>query len=347
MTTILKTKNLIINLSKSSDLDNIHLLHSDSEIMKYLGHGKTYTKDESRIWLEKIISYQNRNGFSFYAVFEKVTNQYVGRAGIIHLGFDEKQSEIEICYALHKKYWNKGYGTEIAKALIQHGLNNLNFTKLVAVTHPGNIASRRILEKSGMRYIKRALYNNIEVSFYNIKKNNTDFNEIKLIPAVTNDLEIIKNLARFYAYDISEFYGDEPGWEMEDDGLYGVGIDFDQYFNTLDCFPFIIRYKNEIAGFAIIDKKGSSNSIDFNMAQFFILRTYKGKHIGKYSAHYCFNKFPGTWEIMVMPGNESAYQFWKSIIRDYTNNNFIEYTKILSHGERNLFKFSSEKNDVD
>lgn len=171
----------------------------------------------------------------------------------------------------------------------------------------------------------------------------TNFNQVKLIPATLNDLPIIKNLGRFYAYDISEYYGDEPGWEMEDDGLYGVGIDFEKYFSQNDCFPFLIRFKNELAGFAIVDKKGSDESIDFNMAQFFILRTYKRKGIGKYCAYLCFDQFPGTWEVMVMPGNEGAYPFWKSIIKDYTHNNFEEYTRTLTHGERNIFKFTSEK----
>ena len=193
-----------------------------------------------------------------------------------------------------------------------------------------------------MRYVKQSLYNDINVAFYEIKKNNTDFNQVKLIPATLNDLPIIQNLARFYAYDISENYGDEPGWEMEDDGLYSIGIDFKKYFESKDCFPFLIRYKNELAGFAIVDKKGTNETIDFNMAQFFVLRLYKGKGIGKHIAHQCFNQFQGTWEVMVMPGNEGAYRFWRSIIANYSNNDFEEYTRPLTHGERNLFKFTSQ-----
>lgn len=36
-----------------------------------------------------------------------------------------------------------------------------------------------------------------------------------------------------------------------------------------------MRYKNELSGFVIIDKKGSQSDIDFNMVQFFILRKFK------------------------------------------------------------------------
>ena len=45
-----------------------------------------------------------------------------------------------------------------------------------------------------------------------------------------------------------------------------------------------MRYQNEIVGFVIIDKKGSDSEIDFNMAQFFVLRKFKNKGIGCYIA---------------------------------------------------------------
>ena len=346
MTIVLETKQLIFKLAVADDLDSLHALLSDADVMKYVGNGKTRSREEVKSWLDDIIAYQKKHGFSFYSVFEKATNEYVGRAGLIHLAFNEQQPDIEVGYTLHKKFWGKGYATEIAKALIQYGFNKLNLSKLVAVTYPENIQSRRVLEKAGMRYMKQSLYRGITVSLYEIRKNNIDFNDVKLIPATLNDLPVIQNLARFYAYDISEYYGDEPGWEMENDGLYGVGVDFKQYFGNPDCFPFLIHYKNELAGFAIIDKKGSEVSIDFNMAQFFVIRTYKGKGIGKYIAHQCFDQFRGAWEVMVMPGNEGAYRFWKSIIKDYTKNKFKEYTRTLVNGERNLFNFSSGANQV-
>lgn len=165
---------------------------------------------------------------------------------------------------------------------------------------------------------------------------------ITLIPAVLADYPVIYNLARFYAYDISEFFGDQPGWEMENDGLYGVGVDYIQYFENKNAFPFLIRYKGELAGFAIVDKKGIDQSADFNMAQFFILRTYKRKGLGRYSAFQCFDKFKGTWEVMVLPGNETAYHFWRSIINEYTHNNFSERVLKNKNGEdRITFKFST------
>lgn len=57
-----------------------------------------------------------------------------------------------MAYRLHKKFWGKGYATELAKALIEHGLNNLKLPRIIAPVHPDNKASIRVLEKAGMDY---------------------------------------------------------------------------------------------------------------------------------------------------------------------------------------------------
>lgn len=175
----------------------------------------------------------------------------------------------------------------------------------------------------------------------NVKK--IDLNKIQLVPASTDDCPVIQNLGRFYVYDMSEYLGFEPGWEVPKDGLFEC-IDFKKYWETKDAFPFLIQYKDEIVGFVVIDKKGSDDSIDFNVAQFFILRKFKNKGIGRHVAITCFEKFKGTWEVMVIPGNEGAYKFWQSTIKLYTKNDFTEYQRPIKHFNKNIkniFKFNN------
>lgn len=175
-------------------------------------------------------------------------------------------------------------------------------------------------------------------------KSNVDYTKIKIIPALIDDYPVIQNMGRFYVYDMSEYLGDEKGWEIPNDGLYEC-IDFKKYWETKDAFPFLVYYENELAGFVIVDKKGSESSINFNMAQFFILRKFKGKGIGKYVAQRCFDKFIGKWEVMVIPGNNGAYSFWKAIISNYTDHNFNEYTRSIAHFEnsvKQIFCFESK-----
>lgn len=174
-----------------------------------------------------------------------------------------------------------------------------------------------------------------------------DFNNIKLTAATWADHPIIQNMGRFYVYDMSEYCGFGPDWEIPKNGLYEC-MDFKHYWSNEKAFPFLIHYSNELVGFVIIDKKGSESIIDFNMAQFFILRKFKNKGIGKYVATLCFEKCLGIWEIMVMPENHGAYRFWQSIIKSYTHNNFSEYTRKIPHFNhkiKNIFRFESYKNN--
>jgi len=52
--------------------------------------------------------------------------------------------------------------------------------------------------------------------------------KIKLVPASLSDYPVIQNMARFYVYDMSEYMGNEKGWEMPENGLYEC-IDFKKY----------------------------------------------------------------------------------------------------------------------
>ncbi len=177
-------------------------------------------------------------------------------------------------------------------------------------------------------------------------KKQFNFSDIKLVPATLDDYPVIQNMGRFYVYDMTEYLGYEPGWEIPEDGLFEC-IDLKKYWEAADSYPFLVRYQHEIAGFVIVDKKGSEASIEFNMAQFFILRKFQHEGIGKYVAQETFKKFPGVWEVMVMPGNEGAYRFWLSTVTAFTQNQFTEYTRDIAHlnnSRKNIFKFDSRNN---
>jgi len=48
-------------------------------------------------------------------------------------------------------YWNNGYVTEAAKAIIEFGFKELNFNKIFATYFPHNPASGKVMEKIGMK----------------------------------------------------------------------------------------------------------------------------------------------------------------------------------------------------
>lgn len=142
-------------------------------------------------------------------------------------------------------------------------------------------------------------------------------------------MPVIQNMARFYAYDLSKSCGfyDLFDWSFPENGLY-EGPDFSDYWKA-DHFPMIIKVDNELAGFALIDKKGTTPDVDWNMGQFFIVGKYQGRCIGHAVASQIFQNLPGVWEVMQMPDNLPAIAFWKKVIGDFTNNKFSEERKIF------------------
>ncbi len=154
MSIFLETERLILKAPTLEEIDDLYLLQSDKEVMKYIGTGAR-TKEKVIDATESAIKHYQDHGFSLGLLYEKETGLLVGQAGLIYLEYNDKQPDIEIGYRLHKRYWGMGYATEVTKALIVWGFNHLSVNYLIAVINPENLKSKRVLEKSGMHYVGR------------------------------------------------------------------------------------------------------------------------------------------------------------------------------------------------
>lgn len=171
MKIFLETKRLIVKPPSIAEADLVYRLDSDPEVMRYIGNGQPRSRTESLAWYEKSIKHFEKHGFSFCLVFEKETDEFVGRAGINYNSYDDTKPDIEIGYRLHKKFWNKGYANELAKALVQWGFQNLKIDKLYGFAHPDNQASRQVLEKIGMHFMEPDIYADEKINRYEIFRN--------------------------------------------------------------------------------------------------------------------------------------------------------------------------------
>lgn len=135
----------------------------------------------------------------------------------------------------------------------------------------------------------------------------------KLIPASIDDYSTIQNMARFYVYDMSRYCGNLLGWECPPNGLYEC-FDLKHHFEEKDNHPFFIKMGDELAGFVIINNQGTSDEVDWNMAQFFVLAKFQNRGVGSKVAHTLFLQFQGVWEVSAIPDNKSAEAFWEKTI---------------------------------
>ena len=75
--------------------------------------------------------------------------------GYIYLAdIDDTKNSVSVHYALSQKYWKQGIMTEVCKCVLNFAFNVLGLETVHTNHHIDNPASGRVLQKSGMKYIK-------------------------------------------------------------------------------------------------------------------------------------------------------------------------------------------------
>lgn len=87
----------------------------------------------------------------FFAIRENDNEKVIGFCGLGAPDFDRNVTEV--FYGLIHTKWNQGYATEAAQAMLDFGFNEIGLNRIIGFTHPNNIASRRVLEKTGLKEI--------------------------------------------------------------------------------------------------------------------------------------------------------------------------------------------------
>jgi [ribosomal protein S5]-alanine N-acetyltransferase len=167
MKEIIKTSRLIIRQFIPEDWSNVYEMNSDPEVIKMIGNGKLRSyEDEHKAFQEKIINYLNAE-FGVWAVIREIDNGFIGTC---NLSPAKDTNEIMVGYRLMKKFWGCGYATEISQALIEYGFAKLNLKRIVGLTNLENIASQRVLEKSGLKFEKEGRYYDWDMKYFSINK---------------------------------------------------------------------------------------------------------------------------------------------------------------------------------
>ena len=145
---ITQTDRLTLRVPTMDDVDVLAGYWSDPETMKYIGKAGTgWTREQVVERIERAIRFCSEHGMTFWTVVENDTGTVIGQGGLVPIEFDGP--EIELGYRLGKPHWGKGYATEIARASAAYGFERKGLDRLVAVTYPENIASRKVLANTG------------------------------------------------------------------------------------------------------------------------------------------------------------------------------------------------------
>jgi RimJ/RimL family protein N-acetyltransferase len=123
---------------------------NDPEIWKYTGSrpDKYITPEIERAWLKEVL--EDPSSYR-YAICIKDTNEYIGNVQITGIDCNTGEGEFHI-FIGEKKYWNRGYGSEATKMMIDLARSELSLKRIVLHVNRENLPALKIYEKCGFHW---------------------------------------------------------------------------------------------------------------------------------------------------------------------------------------------------
>ena len=164
--TSLETDRLILRKLVPEDFEALARIFEKPRVMKYLGpEGSPLSREETEAFLHSIDRHWKRHGFGRWIVVDRATAAVIGCAGL-----RSYEGTAELVYLIDEPYWDKGLATEIARACLEYGFIRRGFEKIIAFARPANTASRKVMEKIGMRFVLETTVFGVFVVQYEISR---------------------------------------------------------------------------------------------------------------------------------------------------------------------------------
>ncbi len=169
----IESERLVLRRIVESDLEFYCQLHADPDVVRYIGHGRPRTPDESRAWLHYTVSTYENLALGQLAVLRKSGGVLIGRCGLSDLAVEigavsgtvprawyersqvpsdvERRYETELGYTLDRRHWGQGYAAEAACCVFEYARDDLKLPRVISAIHPDNTRSLRLAERFGLQ----------------------------------------------------------------------------------------------------------------------------------------------------------------------------------------------------
>ena len=168
--------------------------------------------------------------------------------------------------------------------------------------------------------------------------------KVEAVPAEETDEPTLRNLLQLYLHDLSEF----ESIEVSDEGEFRYPY-LSNYWAEPGRYAYLLMVDDALAGFALVKSGSELVGDDWakELAEFFVLRKYRHKGVGRTVATHLFAMFPGPWVVAVIQQNRDAAQFWDHVI---SGSAVRELNKVaINDGKRDWvvfqFEFSESTSD--
>ncbi|WP_414931208.1 GNAT family N-acetyltransferase [Vibrio europaeus] len=148
---MLETKRLRLRQWKDSDIEPYCQINANEQVMRYFP--SVMTNEETLAQVGRARSYIDKNGYGFWAVELKSTQEFIGFVGLLAQSEESGLPNtpfVEIGWRLDSKHWGKGYAPEAAQAALEFAFTELKLEQVYSFTALPNLPSQRVMEKIGM-----------------------------------------------------------------------------------------------------------------------------------------------------------------------------------------------------
>lgn len=164
----IETSRLQFRRFTNSDFDtHYRYIASDAQVMQTLLLEKALDVTEARVWFDCLVKHWDNHHFGVWLLSDKQTQSFIGQCG---LRFLADTPQLELTYAIARRYWGQGLATEAAKASLHYGFEQLDVEQIFALAAPNNSISQRVMQKLGMTYQGRRCFYLTEAVYYAISK---------------------------------------------------------------------------------------------------------------------------------------------------------------------------------
>ncbi len=134
------TERLRLRKASEDDLDAIHAVLSDRRAMAYWSTPPHETLEQSRLWLDKMLSIPSHKGEDFIV---ELDGRVIGKAGLYCFP--------EVGFILHSSAWGRGFAREALRPVLERAFSVHRLPAVVADVDPRNAASLKLLQGLGFR----------------------------------------------------------------------------------------------------------------------------------------------------------------------------------------------------
>lgn len=144
----LSTPRLVLRELALDDVRAAQGWAGDPEVSRFMTWGPN-TEDQTRTFLTLAATERMREPRVTFELGAEHEGQLIGAGGLRIRSAPNRSGDLG--YTLRRDRWGLGFGTEIARALLRFGHEELGLHRICATCDVDNTASANVLEKIGMR----------------------------------------------------------------------------------------------------------------------------------------------------------------------------------------------------